>query len=134
MAPPPRAEATLLGEVTGALVQQLIMAQAQADYASAQLGEVYAQHPVLVRFPVPSLAMREIEVTLPVAMEGLHFTSTSGVETAPGTPELPAGVQVHYTPSQLQGVAPGLIATIKLTMKSEPKRLVNIDGKTVLVP
>lgn len=129
------AEATLLADVVGALVHHLTIAQAQADHASVQLGEAYAQHPWLARFPVPSMAVREVEVTLPVLMAGTRCaTPSAGGGDGEGAEASPDGLHVLYTAAQLQGTAPEHIATIKLTLQCAPKRLVTSDGKTTLVP
>lgn len=136
--PPASAEspAVLLGEVAGALLTQLTLAQARADEAAQRCGEGYRQHPWLARFPVPSLAIDRVEVDLRVAVvqagpaDGALAPYDASGEMDPGE----STMYVLFTAAQLQAVPPELISTVRLTLRTEPKRLVEVDGRTLLLP
>jgi hypothetical protein len=129
-APPPASgepPAVLLGEVAGALLTQLTLAQARADDAALHCGERYRQHPWLARFPVPSVFVESAEVDLRVAM--MQRDDSGGGEGAHA-----GALHVLFTPVQLQEVPPELISTVRLKLRCAPKRLAEVDGQTLLLP
>jgi hypothetical protein len=137
--PPAAAEtpALPLGEVAGALLGQLTLAQAQADDTALRCGEAYRHHPWLARFPVPSLTIESVEVDLPVVM--VHAGSIAGAGDPDGTPDGAAdpgagALHVLFTAAQLQSVPPALISTVRLKLRCTPKRLAEVNGQTLLLP
>lgn len=136
--PPASAEppAVLLGEVAGALLAQLTLAQARADEAALRCGEGYRQHPWLARFPVPSVTVESAEVDLRVAVvQAGPADGAGGPWGGGGEPDPGAGaLHVLFTAAHLQSVPAELISTVRLRLRCAPKRLAEVDGQTLLLP
>ena len=142
------ADAQPFAGVVGALLSHLTLAQAQADQASVELGQFYQQHPWLARLPVPGLHIQDVEVELRVAFvepppppPGASSSPPNEPYThhrlyldAAATPATATDLHVLFTPSQLQHVADQHVASIKLRLGYGPKRLVEVDGQTRLLP
>jgi len=140
--PPPPPRSSPLSELAGALLAQLTLAQAQADNASYELGDLYRQHPVLARFPVPSLSLESAEMDLRVALVAPDPEARAAAgETAAladvaerAVPPVPAAVHVLFDPSHLASVPPEHVTTVRMTVRCSPKRLVEVDGHPLLLP
>jgi hypothetical protein len=127
----PVAGAAPLSQVVGALLHHLTLAQAQADQATVQLGDVYRQHPWLTRFPVPALSMRTVELELRVAL--VAPASPARPPTDAASPEEPE-MRVLFTSDQLETVPPEHVSSVRMTMHFQPRRLVDVEGDTMLLP
>lgn len=116
-----------LSQVVGALLHHLTVAQGQADQATVQMGDVYRQHPWLTRFPVPALSMRTVELDLRVALVAPAAPGECASGDAPD-------VHVLFTCDQLETVRPEHVSSIRMTMHFQPRRLVDVEGETMLLP
>jgi hypothetical protein len=60
-----------LNEYLGGLFGSISEARVMADVQSAQVAEQYAKHDLLKHFSIPRLRIGDIELTIPVAIQGL---------------------------------------------------------------
>lgn len=60
-----------LNDYLGGLVASVTEARVMADAHAVQVAEQYAQHELLRHFPVPRMRIGDIQLTIPVAIEGL---------------------------------------------------------------
>lgn len=60
-----------LNEYLGGLFSSISEARVMADVQSAQVAEQYAKHDLLKHFSIPRLRIGDIELTIPVAIQGL---------------------------------------------------------------
>ena len=72
---------TTLNEYIGTLVAGIADARAAADLESVRVAEAYAQHALLKHFSVPRMRIGDIEMTIPVAIDGL--STRSDLQLAP---------------------------------------------------
>ena len=61
---------TNLGDYLGQLMSELVIARVQADLESVRVAELYASHPLLRHMPVPRIRMPEIQMEVPVVIDG----------------------------------------------------------------
>ncbi|NQY06872.1 MAG: hypothetical protein HRT68_11965 [Flavobacteriaceae bacterium] len=61
-----------LKEYLGTLVASVNQARVLADIESASIAEQYAQHRLLKHFSIPRMRMKDIEFTIPVAIEEMQ--------------------------------------------------------------
>lgn len=64
-----------LNEYLGGLVASITDARVIADLQTVQVAEQYAKHDLLKHFSVPRMRIGDIELTIPVAIEGLSERS-----------------------------------------------------------
>lgn len=60
-----------LNDYLGGLIASLTDARMMADARSVQVAELYAKHDLLRHFPIPRMRVGDIELTVPVAIEGI---------------------------------------------------------------
>ena len=60
-----------LNEYLGGLLSSITDARVMADVQTVQVAEQYAKHDLLKHFSVPRMRIGDIELTIPVAIEGL---------------------------------------------------------------
>ena len=72
---------TTLNDYIGTLVAGIADARAAADLESVRVAEAYAQHALLKHFSVPRMRIGDIEMTIPVAIDGL--STRSDLQLAP---------------------------------------------------
>ncbi|MFO7869396.1 MAG: hypothetical protein R6U95_08890 [Bacteroidales bacterium] len=60
-----------LKEYLGALIGDINQARVLADIESAKISQIYAQHELLKNFSIPRFRAQEIELDIPIAIEGL---------------------------------------------------------------
>lgn len=70
-----------LNEYLGGLFSSITDARVMADVQTVQVAEQYAKHDLLKHFSVPRMRISDIELTIPVAIEGL--TERSGYQLDP---------------------------------------------------
>lgn len=66
---------TTLNEYLGGLFNSITDARVMADVQTVQVAEQYAKHDLLKHFSVPRMRISDIELTIPVAIEGLSQRS-----------------------------------------------------------
>ncbi len=64
-----------LNEYLGGLLSSVTDARVMADVQTVQVAEQYAKHDLLKHFAVPRMRISDIELTIPVAIEGLSERS-----------------------------------------------------------
>lgn len=64
-----------LNEYLGGLFSSITDARVMADVQTVQVAEQYAKHDLLKHFSVPRMRISDIELTIPVAIEGLSERS-----------------------------------------------------------
>lgn len=64
-----------LNEYLGGLFNSITDARVMADVQTVQVAEQYAKHDLLKHFSVPRMRISDIELTIPVAIEGLSERS-----------------------------------------------------------
>jgi len=64
-----------LNEYLGGLFSSITDARVMADVQTVQVAEQYAKHDLLKHFAVPRMRISDIELTIPVAIEGLSELS-----------------------------------------------------------
>lgn len=74
-----------LGDYLGQLMSELVIARVQADLESVRVAELYASHPLLRHMPVPRIRMPEIQMEVPVVIDGAG-TPTAGESPRGGVP------------------------------------------------
>lgn len=70
-----------LNEYLGGIFNSITRARAMADAQTVQIAEQYAQHELLRHFSVPRMRFSDIELTIPVAVDGL--AGSASLELAP---------------------------------------------------
>lgn len=60
-----------LNDYLGGLIASLTDARMMADARSVQVAELYAKHDLLRHFPIPRMRIGDIELNVPIAIEGL---------------------------------------------------------------
>lgn len=70
-----------LNEYLGGLFGSISEARVMADVQSAQVAEQYAKHDLLRHFSIPRLRIGDIELTIPVAIQGL--SERRGLQLSP---------------------------------------------------
>jgi hypothetical protein len=70
-----------LNEYLGGLFGSISEARVMADAQSAQVAEQYAKHDLLKHFSIPRLRISDIELTIPVAIQGL--SERRGLQLSP---------------------------------------------------
>lgn len=70
-----------LNEYLGGIFSSITDARVMADVQTVQVAEQYAKHDLLKHFSVPRMRISDIELTIPVAIEGL--SERSGYQLAP---------------------------------------------------
>jgi hypothetical protein len=70
-----------LNEYLGGLFGSISEARVMADAQSAQVAEQYAKHDLLRHFSIPRLRIGDIELTIPVAIQGL--SERRGLQLSP---------------------------------------------------
>ena len=70
-----------LNEYLGGIFNSITRARAMADAQTVQIAEQYAQHDLLRHFSVPRMRFSDIELTIPVAVDGL--AASASLELAP---------------------------------------------------
>lgn len=70
-----------LNEYLGGLFSSITDARVMADVQTVQVAEQYAKHDLLKHFSVPRMRISDIELTIPVAIEGL--TERTGYQLDP---------------------------------------------------
>jgi hypothetical protein len=70
-----------LNEYLGGLFSSITDARVMADIQTVQVAEQYAKHDLLKHFSVPRMRIADIELTIPVAIEGL--TERTGYQLDP---------------------------------------------------
>ncbi len=60
-----------LNEYLGGLINSITDARVMADLQTAQVAEQYAKHDLLRHFSIPRMRIADIELTIPIAIEGL---------------------------------------------------------------
>lgn len=70
-----------LNEYLGGIFNSITRARAMADTQTVQIAEQYAQHELLRHFSVPRMRFSDIELTIPVAVDGL--AASTSLELAP---------------------------------------------------
>lgn len=140
---PPAPQSVALGDLAGAVLAQLTLAQAQADAKSVELGELYRQHPVLARFGIPGLALESAEIDVrcallpaasPAASAAAQDADDAAHDAGDAAGLIAAGVHVLFSPSHLASLPPEHISTIRMKVRSNPKRLVEVEGHPLLLP
>lgn len=58
-----------LGDYLGQIIGEITIARIHADLETIRLGELYAAHPLLSKFPVPRFRLPEVELDIPVVMK-----------------------------------------------------------------
>lgn len=70
-----------LNDYLGGLFSSISEARVMADTQSAQIAEQYAKHDLLKHFSIPRLRIGDIELTIPVAIQGL--SERRGLQLSP---------------------------------------------------
>ena len=71
---------TNLGDYLGQLMSEVVIARVQADLESVRVAEMYASHPLLRHMPVPRVRLPEIQMEVPVVIDG---SGTPGPNESP---------------------------------------------------
>lgn len=85
-----------LNEYLGGLFNSIANARVMSDLQTAQLAEQYAQHEILRHFSIPRMRIGDIELTIPVAIQGMSERSEPQLSPI-GNEEFKNGAYRIYT-------------------------------------
>jgi hypothetical protein len=80
-----------LNEYLGGLFNSIASARVISDLQTAQLAEQYAQHEILRHFSVPRMRIGDVELTIPIAIQGMSERSEPQLSPV-GNEEFKSGV------------------------------------------
>src|SRR5689334_908840 len=79
-----------LGDYLGHLLAEIAMARMKGDLETVRIAELYAAHPLLRTMPVPHVRTPEIDLEIPMLIDGGDVPSPGTPAKAPSPQELRA--------------------------------------------
>jgi hypothetical protein len=108
-----------LQDIVSSVLQDILMAQHEANLIAESLAEEYASSPVLKSFPVPAVSVGEMEITLHFAIVG-----GEGLRDDPASADVQS-MDVIADSSRLAAIDKGSLQTI--TLKISPKQIAEAE-------
>lgn len=69
-----------LHDYIGNLVSSIQQARVSADLQAVRVAESYAKHELLEHFPVPRMRLKDVEMTIPIAIDAGQMQKTTNLE------------------------------------------------------
>ena len=108
-----------LQDIVSSVLQDILMAQHEANLIAESLAEEYASSPVLKSFPVPAVSVGEMEITLHFAIVG-----GEGLRDDPASTDVQS-MDVIADSNRLAAIDKGSLQTI--TLKISPKQIAEAE-------